>query len=78
MAAAVDSRSVIDLRESEIENLHAALGEQNVAGLQVAVDDALFGARRRARPGSARPVRAPEQAAPVRAAHSPSTYSMTR
>ena len=39
MAAAVDSRSVVDLRESEIENLHAVLGDQNVAGLQVAVDD---------------------------------------
>ena len=71
MAAAVDSRSVVDLRESEFENLHAVLGEQNVAGLQVAVDDApsvrgvervqdLIGA-----------VRAPEQAAPVRAATRP-------
>ena len=40
MAAAVDGRSVLDLRESEIENLHAVLGEQNVAGLQVAVDNA--------------------------------------
>ena len=41
-AGAVDSKSVRDLRESEIENLHAALGAQDVAGLQVAVDDALF------------------------------------
>ena len=41
VAAAVDSRSVLDLRESEIENLHAALGEQDVAGLQIAVNDAL-------------------------------------
>ena len=41
-AGAVDRRSVLDLRESEIENLHAAFGEQDVARLQVAVDDALF------------------------------------
>ena len=40
-AEAVDRRSVIDPRKSEIENLHAALGEQDVVRLQVAVDDAL-------------------------------------
>ena len=39
--AAVVGRRVLDLREAEVENLHAALGEQDVAGLQVAVDDAL-------------------------------------
>ena len=33
---------MLDLRETEIENLHAALGEQDVAGLQVAVDDAFL------------------------------------
>jgi hypothetical protein len=34
LTEAVDFRSVLDLRETEIENLHAALGEQDVAGLR--------------------------------------------
>jgi hypothetical protein len=41
-AGAVVSGGALDLRESEIEDLHPALREQDVAGLQVAVDDAFF------------------------------------
>ena len=66
------------LRQSEIEQLDALLGDQDVGRLQIAMRDALLGAPRPERPESAPRIRPSFRAAEGPCSGAPSTYSITR